>query len=175
MTGSRTSKSHDKSHDKSCKTGFVNMKSFTKTGCEILETVESNFEEQTEKGLTGSASGADYEKNNTHLQTTVKTSTKFNTFDFVSSDSYDSQRRDNRTDRSKDNYLNNKDEIVDTIEHVPTFCMVGLHCCGDLTPIMLQNFTDLDHITSLCCVSCCYHRMNFNGLYLLYFFLNLKI
>lgn len=45
----------------------------------------------------------------------------------------------------------------------PKVCMVGLHCCGDLTPTMLKCFRDLDCIRSLCCISCCYHRMKFNG------------
>ncbi|CAH1788871.1 unnamed protein product [Owenia fusiformis] len=38
-------------------------------------------------------------------------------------------------------------------------CMVGLHCCGDLTPTMLRLMRDLDVIQCLVCVSCCYHRM----------------
>lgn len=45
----------------------------------------------------------------------------------------------------------------------PRVCMVGLHCCGDLTPTMLKCFNDLDCIRSLCCVSCCYHRMKYDG------------
>ena len=45
----------------------------------------------------------------------------------------------------------------------PQVCMVGLHCCGDLTPTMLKCFQELDCIRSLCCVSCCYHRMKYNG------------
>ncbi|KAK3095107.1 hypothetical protein FSP39_010389 [Pinctada imbricata] len=39
--------------------------------------------------------------------------------------------------------------------------MVGLHCCGDLTPIMMKYFKALDFIKGLCCVSCCFHRMKF--------------
>ncbi|KAL4216420.1 hypothetical protein ACF0H5_024145 [Mactra antiquata] len=39
-------------------------------------------------------------------------------------------------------------------------CMVGLHCCGDLSPTMLKYFLRMEWITSLCLVSCCYHRMN---------------
>ena len=45
----------------------------------------------------------------------------------------------------------------------PRVCMVGLHCCGDLTPTMLKCFQELNCIRSLCCVSCCYHRMKFDG------------
>ena len=42
-------------------------------------------------------------------------------------------------------------------------CMVGLHCCGDLSPTMLKYFAKMDFIKSLCIVSCCYHRMEYNG------------
>ena len=37
--------------------------------------------------------------------------------------------------------------------------MVGLHCCGDLTPTMMQYFSKLQFIRGFCCVSCCFHRM----------------
>ena len=46
---------------------------------------------------------------------------------------------------------------------VPNILMIGLHCCGDLTPTMLRYFTELKYIRGLCCVSCCYHRMTFDG------------
>jgi hypothetical protein len=39
------------------------------------------------------------------------------------------------------------------------FCMIGLHCCGDLTPTMLKMFCDIEELTCLVCVSCCYHNM----------------
>ena len=48
-------------------------------------------------------------------------------------------------------------------KHQGQVCMVGLHCCGDLTPTMLKCFKDIDCIRSLCCVSCCYHRMRYDG------------
>lgn len=41
--------------------------------------------------------------------------------------------------------------------------MIGLHCCGDLTPTMMRYFSEVDFISGLCCVSCCYHRMIFDG------------
>lgn len=37
--------------------------------------------------------------------------------------------------------------------------LIGLHCCGDLTPAMLKVYSDTDFVRGLCCVSCCYHRM----------------
>ncbi|XP_064645436.1 probable methyltransferase-like protein 25 [Lineus longissimus] len=43
------------------------------------------------------------------------------------------------------------------------FCMVGLHCCGDLTPTMLKMFGDIEELTHLVCVSCCYHNMEKEG------------
>ena len=64
---------------------------------------------------------------------------------------------------------NESDRIIREIEEFklpqrePQVCMVGLHCCGDLTPTMLKCFRELDCIRSLCCVSCCYHRMKYNG------------
>ncbi|XP_021342817.1 methyltransferase-like protein 25 isoform X2 [Mizuhopecten yessoensis] len=41
----------------------------------------------------------------------------------------------------------------------PRALMIGLHCCGDLTPTMMEYFRCLDFVRGLCCVSCCYHRM----------------
>jgi len=38
-------------------------------------------------------------------------------------------------------------------------CMVGLHCCGDLTPQLLNIFTKSEQFASLMLVSCCYHKM----------------
>ncbi|XP_076438925.1 uncharacterized protein LOC143277871 [Babylonia areolata] len=38
-------------------------------------------------------------------------------------------------------------------------CVVGLHCCGDLTPAVLRLFRAVDFLQALCCVSCCYHKM----------------
>jgi len=46
---------------------------------------------------------------------------------------------------------------------VPRAVMVGLHCCGDLTPTMLSYYKQIDCVRALCCVSCCYHRMKFDG------------
>lgn len=39
-------------------------------------------------------------------------------------------------------------------------CVVGLHCCGDLTPSILTLFTDhsLTSLTSLILIGCCYHK-----------------
>jgi hypothetical protein len=39
-------------------------------------------------------------------------------------------------------------------------CMVGLHCCGDLVPIMLRQFCALQEIKVLLCFGCCYHKMS---------------
>jgi len=37
-------------------------------------------------------------------------------------------------------------------------CIVGLHCCGDLTPQLLNIFTKIEQFSSLMLVSCCYHK-----------------
>lgn len=41
--------------------------------------------------------------------------------------------------------------------------LIGLHCCGDLTPAMLKVYSEADFVRGLCCVSCCYHRMVSEG------------
>ncbi|KAL8563892.1 hypothetical protein ACOMHN_049548 [Nucella lapillus] len=38
-------------------------------------------------------------------------------------------------------------------------CLVGLHCCGDLTPAMVRLYRAVPCLRALCCVSCCYHKM----------------
>ena len=42
-------------------------------------------------------------------------------------------------------------------------CLIGLHCCGDLTPTMLRLFSQTRELRSLVCLSCCYHRMAKTG------------
>jgi len=39
-------------------------------------------------------------------------------------------------------------------------CLVGLHCCGDLSPNLLDVFSHCDRVSSLMLVSCCYHKMS---------------
>ena len=38
-------------------------------------------------------------------------------------------------------------------------CLLGLHCCGDLTPAMLRLYRRVSFLRAVCCVSCCYHKM----------------
>ena len=38
-------------------------------------------------------------------------------------------------------------------------CLIGLHCCGDLTPTMLKLFTQSIELKALIVLGCCYHRM----------------
>jgi len=38
-------------------------------------------------------------------------------------------------------------------------CLIGLHSCGDLSPVMLKLFLNMPRFRSLLLVSCCYHRM----------------
>ena len=45
-------------------------------------------------------------------------------------------------------------------------CIVGLHCCGDLTPSILTLFTEntlppLPSLTALVLIGCCYHKTGF--------------
>ena len=42
-------------------------------------------------------------------------------------------------------------------------CLVGLHCCADLTPALLRLFTALPRAAALVCVGCCYHRLTAAG------------
>ena len=46
---------------------------------------------------------------------------------------------------------------------VENICMVGLHCCGPLTPAMLDLFLQSPSLKLVVCVSCCYHSMPLNG------------
>ena len=41
-------------------------------------------------------------------------------------------------------------------------CVVGLHCCGDLSPAVLSLFASCVHpaLSVLVLVSCCYHRLS---------------
>jgi hypothetical protein len=39
------------------------------------------------------------------------------------------------------------------------FGIIGLHCCGDLTPTMMRMFLASEAAKCFCCVSCCYFRM----------------
>lgn len=64
--------------------------------------------------------------------------------------------------RSVDDRERKNETLCESVEPVKA-CMIGLHCCGDLTPTMLHRFVDCPWITSLVCVSCCYHRMAYDG------------
>ncbi|RUS81898.1 hypothetical protein EGW08_010325, partial [Elysia chlorotica] len=39
-------------------------------------------------------------------------------------------------------------------------CLIGLHCCGDLSPTMLALFDQVSSVRAVCSVSCCYHKMS---------------
>ena len=43
--------------------------------------------------------------------------------------------------------------------------LTGLHPCGDLTPILMRLFKNLEQIKSLIFVSCCYNKLSENPLY----------
>ena len=45
---------------------------------------------------------------------------------------------------------------------VPRVSLIGLHCCGDLTPTLLSLMTTPPHtsLTSAVIVPCCYHKMS---------------
>jgi hypothetical protein len=38
--------------------------------------------------------------------------------------------------------------------------MIGLHCCGDLTPSMLRIASDSKLVRGIVAVSCCYNRLS---------------
>jgi len=52
--------------------------------------------------------------------------------------------------------------LESNIDSAP-LCMIGLHACGDLSPIMLKLFLKCQKFRSMLLVSCCYHRMRWNG------------
>lgn len=47
-------------------------------------------------------------------------------------------------------------------------CVVGLHCCGDLAPVVLELFASQVHpdIHVLVLLGCCYHKMSHTGTHL---------
>ena len=50
--------------------------------------------------------------------------------------------------------------IVDSEEESVRFGLIGLHCCGDLTPIMIKLFLTFEELKMISVVSCCYHKMS---------------
>ncbi|KAK7466607.1 hypothetical protein BaRGS_00033406 [Batillaria attramentaria] len=52
-----------------------------------------------------------------------------------------------------------KERETDAVNHSLRVCLIGLHCCGDLTPALLRLFERVEFIRAVCCVSCCYHKM----------------
>ena len=38
--------------------------------------------------------------------------------------------------------------------------MIGLHCCGDLTPSMLRIFSNSEEVRGLVVVGCCYNHLS---------------
>ncbi len=51
------------------------------------------------------------------------------------------------------------DELEAEHESAPLLCMIGLHSCGDLSPVMMKLFMNSRRFRTLLLVSCCYHRM----------------
>lgn len=49
---------------------------------------------------------------------------------------------------------NNKEETTSNA------CMVGLHCCADLTPATMYQFLQIETCKVLVCFGCCYHRLS---------------
>jgi hypothetical protein len=52
------------------------------------------------------------------------------------------------------------DELKTEHESAPLLCMIGLHSCGDLSPVMMKLFMSSQRFCTLLLVSCCYHRMD---------------
>ncbi|XP_060573423.1 probable methyltransferase-like protein 25 [Ruditapes philippinarum] len=159
-----------KSHEKNIQTDSSELHSYDRSGSELSEKVENNSGNQSALARF-SSTGSQSNFENNPIENTKNKNCNINLHAAVKN--YDKGIKDNAFEvcKRKNNFVCDSerdcclpDTVVgsDKVNNVPTFCMVGLHCCGDLTPIMLNNFVELDQITSLCCVSCCYHRMNFN-------------
>ena len=73
-----------------------------------------------------------------------------------------SENRTNPCGASKVEHAEEAVGITQT-QTVDNVCMIGLHCCGPLTPTMIELFLHCDSVKSLVCVSCCYHSMPANG------------
>lgn len=64
---------------------------------------------------------------------------------------------DDKPQGSRDYSSCNKDSVL-----TPPDCrslVVGLHCCGDLTPSILNVFLDSPGVAAVACVGCCYHAL----------------
>jgi len=51
--------------------------------------------------------------------------------------------------------------IPDT--EISRLALIGLHCCGDLTPSMMKLFLSCEKIKTLACVGCCYQRLSLDS------------
>ena len=49
---------------------------------------------------------------------------------------------------------------VEASSHGGGVCLIGLHSCGDLVPVMLKLFDRVAGVRCLLCCGCCYHRMS---------------
>ncbi len=67
----------------------------------------------------------------------------------------DSKHPGNKKDKED---VNSGDNVISS-----GICMIGLHCCGPLTPAILHLFHMEPQIKALVCLSCCYHNMNVQG------------
>lgn len=67
-------------------------------------------------------------------------------------------------------FVNAQTDLLSLIESSPNippqlinddtkFCLVGLHCCGDLTPTLMRIFCANPRVRCLCVVGCCYYSM----------------
>ena len=93
---------------------------------------------------------------------------EFGTIDGMSNISSNEKKNSDKSDVDTDQLetdTNAFDLPPDTASNMTTdhftemTSLVGLHCCGDLTPTMMRLFTSAHDLQNLICVGCCYHRM----------------
>jgi len=64
-------------------------------------------------------------------------------------------------------YIDNSAESVANLlastDDSENICLIGLHCCGDLTCNILKMFASNSKFKSVAVVSCCYHKMTLSS------------
>ncbi len=55
------------------------------------------------------------------------------------------------------------EDLVDQLPDIDKWIVVGLHCCGDLSPSMLRSYKTNPKISAIVNVGCCYQLLSSNG------------
>ena len=129
----------------------------------------SDFQDTNSTNQSTSSSSAAFDENTSNCNQHNKGNSSYlglNNWEGNSSDLGLNNSQRNSSDLGLNNSESNSSDLsLNTRGDVcyPAVCLIGLHCCGDLSPVMLRYFTQLYCIKAVCFVSCCYHRMAVSG------------